>query len=174
MKWLFALVATLGILLGDRHSPAADPAPAGHDLSALERFIGEWTVDGTWSNGTPLHARSVYEWGLGKKIMTAKTFVKDGDKEYQRYEGILAWHPERKSLFEISFGIDGSISEILIDRKNDDTLHFGWTAYQADKPSRVRQVIQFTDKDHFRWTVTIKDGDGWKQLIDATWKRREK
>jgi len=44
----------------------------------------------------------------------------------------------------------------------------------ADKPSKVRQVIKFVDKDHFRWTVTVKDGDEWKQLIEATWQRKGK
>jgi hypothetical protein len=106
--------------------------------------------------------------------MRAQTFVKDGDREYQRYESVLAWHPEKKSLYEITFAFDGAINEILIDSQDKDTLHLGWTPYRSDKPAPVRQVIQFLDRDRFRWTVTLKDGEGWKQIIDATWKRREK
>jgi hypothetical protein len=92
----------------------------------------------------------------------------------QRYESVLAWHPEKKSLYEITFAYDGNINEVLIESKDKDTLHIGWTPVSADKPSPVRQVIRFVGQDSFQWTVTIKDGAGWKQLIDATWKRQSK
>src|ERR1700680_2647932 len=63
-------------------------------MAALAPFIGEWHVDGKWTGGEKLKARGVYEWGLGKKIIVAKTFVMDKGKEYQRYESIMAWHPK--------------------------------------------------------------------------------
>jgi hypothetical protein len=149
-----------------------DKTTADSKLATLDRFAGEWVVEGKWSNGQTLHARATYEWGLGKKILTAKTFVKNGDKEYQRYESILAWHPEKKSLYEITFAFDGSISEVLIENKDKDTLHIGWLPYNEGKPSKVRQVIRFLDKDRFQWIVSIQDGENWQQLIDATWKRK--
>lgn len=148
--------------------PAGDPK-----LAALERFTGEWAVEGKWSNGEPLHARAIYKWSLGKKILKAKTFVMAGDKEYQRYEGVLAWHPEKKSLYEISFAYDGHISEVLIETKDKDTLHIGWAPFAKDQPSPIRQVIKFLGPDRFQWVVTMKEGNDWKQLIDATWKRKE-
>jgi hypothetical protein len=143
-------------------------------LAPLERFAGEWLVEGKWSNGESLQARSVYEWGLGKKIMRAKTFVKNGDKEYQRYEGILAWQPEKKSLFEISFAFDGQMTEVLIESKDKDTLHIGWAPYREGKPSPVRQTIRFLDNDRFQWVVSLKEGEEWKEIMDATWKRKAK
>src|SRR5260370_42548121 len=81
---------------------AADDKPADR-MAALERFAGEWTVDGKWSNGESLRARTVCEWGLGKKILKAKTFVQKDGSEYQRYEAVMAWRPEKKCLYEISF-----------------------------------------------------------------------
>jgi hypothetical protein len=174
MKNLCQVLVALTISVNAGHGTAGDATPGGNELGVLDRFAGAWTVEGKWSDGTPLHARSVYEWGLGKKIMRAQTFVKDGDREYQRYESVLAWHPEKKSLYEITFAYDGNINEVLIESKDKDTLQIGWTPIRADKPSPVRQVIQFLDQDRFRWTVTIEDGAGWKQIIDATWKRKSK
>jgi hypothetical protein len=168
------LLGLLAALVVTGRLPAEDPAAADDRLAPLERFAGEWTVDGKWTSGESLHARSVYEWGLGKKILKARTYVMNGDKEYQRYEGVLAWHPEKKSLFEISFSFDGSISEYLIESTDKDTLRIGWQAFDPDKPPRARQVIKFLDKDSFQWTVSPKDGDDWKALIDATWKRKPK
>jgi len=87
---------------------------------------------------------------------------------------VLAWHPEKKSLFEISFAYDGGVSEFLIESKDKDTLHIGWMSFVPDKPSNVRQVIKFLDRDHLQWVVSVKDGETWKQLIDATWTRKRK
>jgi hypothetical protein len=152
-----------------------DDKPAAEDkLAPLQRFVGEWEADAQWADGSPLHARDVIEWGLDKKILKARTFVRDGDKEYQRYEAVMAWRPDRKCLYEISFAFDGEISEYVIESKDADTLLVGWTPYNPDKPSKVRQVIKFLDKDSYRWTITVKDGDDWKQIMDATWKRKAK
>jgi hypothetical protein len=153
---------------------SADDKKDDDKLAPLARFAGEWTVEGKWADGNSLHARSVYEWGLGKKIMTAKTFVMNGEKEYQRYEGVLAWRPEKKSLYEISFAFDGAISEYLIESKDKDTLLIGWKPYTEGKESKVRQTIRFLDRDQFQWVVELKNGEEWKQLIDATWKRKAK
>jgi hypothetical protein len=162
-----ATVVAAGAARADER-PAADPA------AVLGRFVGEWVVDGKWSDGKALHARSVYEWGLGKKILRAQTFVQDGDREYQRYESVLAWHPERKCLFEITFAFDGAVSEYLVEAKGKDVLDIGWNPYAGSKAPRVRQTIRFVDADHFRWTASLRDGEGWKQIIEATWRRKGK
>jgi len=154
--------------------PANERPPSDDRLAPLARFAGEWQVDGKWSGGESLHARTVYEWGLGKKILKARTFVKKGNEEYQRYEGILAWHPKKKCLYEISFAFDGSISEYRLDAKDKDTLHIGWAPVAGSEMPRVRQTIHFTDDDHFQWLVQLRDGEGWKQLIDATSRRQGK
>jgi hypothetical protein len=168
---LFALSA----MIGGAGSISADyQSGTGDALKPLVRFIGEWEVDGKWASGEKLQARGIYQWGLGNKIMTAKTFVRDGDKEYQRYEGVFAWHPQKKSLYEISFAFDGAITEVLIESKDKDTLHIGWVPFTPESPSPVRQVIKFLDADHFQWIVSIREGENWKQLIDATWKRKGK
>src|SRR5262245_40518108 len=119
-----ALLALLAFFAAGRL--AADDKPAD-PLASLARFVGEWTVDGKWSDGQTLRARSVMDWGLGKKILKAKTFVQNPDNtEYQRYEAIMAWHPEKKCLYEISFAFDGNISEYRLDPKDRDTLHVGF------------------------------------------------
>jgi hypothetical protein len=169
------VLAALAVLAVAGRSPAEDnSAPAEDRLVPLERFVGEWVVDAKWSSGESLHARSVYQWGLGKKILKAQTFVGEGDKEYQRYEGVMAWHPDKKCLYEISFAFDGALSEYLIEAEGKDTFHIGRVPVNPDKPGKVRQVLKFLDKDHFQWVVSVKDGEDWKQLIDATWKRKEK
>jgi hypothetical protein len=172
MTKLYSLLAFLAVLVPGESAPAGDQPAGDNKLAGLERFAGEWIVDGKWSDGSVLQARTVYEWSLGKKILRSQTFVTDKGKEYQRYESIMAWHPEKKSLYVISFTFDGTINEVLIDSKDKDTFNIGWTPFTEGKPSQVRQVLRFLDKDRYQWIVSLRDGDQWKQLIDATWKRK--
>ena len=167
------LVATVLIPFTPAFSSGADPASGNKNpMAPLERFVGEWQVEGQWSDGNKLRARGVYEWGLNHKILKAKTFVMNGEKEYQRYESIMAWHPRKKCLYQISFTYDGGISEVLMEPKDSDTIHVGFTPFHTDQPANIRQVLKFKDKDHFVWTVRMKQGDEWKQLIEATWVRK--
>ncbi len=175
VKIFCSLLACLALCAGVSSSRADDKTAAADNdkLAPLERFAGEWQTHGKWASGEELRARGVYEWGLGKKILKAKTYVMDGDKEYQRYEGVLAWHPKKKSLFEISFSFNGDISEYIIESKDSDTLQIGWTPFHKDQPAKVRQTIKFKDQDSFLWTVELKSDDGWKQLIESTWHRKK-
>jgi hypothetical protein len=169
LDWQLQIVLVgLGVLLPLR----ASGQPPADKLAPLARFVGEWEVNAKWSDGKTLQARNVYAWSLGKKIMTSKTFVRDGNREYQRYEGILTWHPTKKSLYQINFTYDGGINETIVESKDANTLHIGWVPFTPDRPSPVRQVIRFIDNDHFQWIVSVKDGAEWKQIIDATWKRK--
>jgi len=169
----FVFVVSLSFIALAAGRLAADDKPAADPLAPLARFVGEWAVDGKWSGGEPLRARMVCEWGLGKKILKTKTFVQGGDKEDQRYEAVMAWHPEKKCLYEVSFAFDGSISEYRLDAKDRDTLHVGFEPVPGGKAANVRQVLRFPDDDNFQWTVMVKQGDEWKQIMDATWKRKK-
>jgi hypothetical protein len=175
MRNLFSAILAGGLLtsLPGNFMSAGDKKPTNDDpVNALAPFIGEWHVEGKWSSGDKLKARGTYEWGLGKKILIAKTFVMDGDKEYQRYESIMAWHPKKKSLYEITFAFDGDIKEVLIDNKERGAFQIGYTPFHADQPENLRQILRFKDQDHFLWTVSFKKGDTWVQLIEATWVRK--
>jgi len=79
---------------------ASEQTDKSDPMAALAPFVGEWQVEGQWSTGEKLQARGVYQWGLGKKILKVQTFVMNGDKEYQRYESIMAWHPKKKCLYD--------------------------------------------------------------------------
>src|SRR5207302_42500 len=100
--------------------------------------------------------------------MTTKTFVRDGDKEYQRYEGIFAWHPDKKGLYYINFAFDGAIGETMVEAKDANTLHIGWVPCNPERPSPVRQVLTFLDNDRFRRRAirlpsSIRPGCPWRR-----------
>jgi hypothetical protein len=156
------------------HADDKNQAAETNRLAPLERFVGEWTVHGKWNNGEELQARNVYEWGLGNKIIKSKTFVKSDKREYQRYDAVMAWHPKKKSLFIISFSFDGNMTENLIESKDADTVHIGFSPFHDGEPGKVRQIIQFKDQDHFTWRVLLQNDKDWQEIINATWERTSK
>src|SRR5213593_2835823 len=76
---------------------APTTAPASDDalklLDAVTPLIGgEWKIKATWAGGAPLDARAIYEWGIGKKFIEARTYVNAPEGEYQRYLTIFGAH----------------------------------------------------------------------------------
>ncbi len=142
-------------------------------LAPLAPYVGEWVVDGKWAGSNePLHARAIYEWTEHRQAIHARTYVTAGSKEYLRYDAMMGWHPRKKSLFQVSFAYNGELTENLIEPDTDGTLKIGFAPFDAANPSRVRQTLRLQDKDAFVWTAWLKEGDQWKPLIEATWRRK--
>jgi hypothetical protein len=171
----FAAILTVGLLAGPVSASGHHAGKtAENTLAPLERFLGEWEINGRWTSGDELHARNVIDWGIAKKFITAKTFVKNPDgTEYQRYDAVFAFHPKKKCLYQVSFTYKGDINETVIETAGEDTLHIGWKPFDANEPSNVRQIIKFVGKDSYVWTVQVKDGDDWKKLIEGAWTRKK-
>jgi hypothetical protein len=144
-------------------------------LEPLARFVGEWTLDAKWADGTALRARAEYELGLEKKIMRGRTFIIDAEgKERQRYEDVMAWDGRRGSLVDVSFSVDGAVNEIVVEKKDEVTLLWGWTPYQEGREGKVRQTIQFKGEDRFAWVVELKGEEGWRKIMEGTWVRAKR
>jgi hypothetical protein len=173
-SWLIALTLLVVPSVSACAQEKADGSTAADPIAPLGRFVGgEWKVEGKWSNGQELRARSVYVWGVNKKVIMAKTFVQDGKGgEYQRYEDVMFWHPQQKRLMLHTYAFNGAFGETVTECPEANKLRFGFTPVTADKPSKVRQTIVFTDDDTFTWKVEMQNKDKWEQLIEATWKRQ--
>lgn len=175
---LLASATVLGGLGLSRSAP--EPAAGAgetdvlHSVKALDGFVGEWTIDAKWDSGQPLKARAIYSRELGGKHLRTQTFVKKDDgSEYQRYEGVMTWHPRRKSLVIYSFAYDGSVQENLAQTDDGKTFRVGFTPYDPGAPNPVRQTLTLVSPDAFDWTVEMRvgDSDQWQRLIKAQWKR---
>jgi uncharacterized protein YndB with AHSA1/START domain len=165
----------LFVLILAKSALAQAPSPPPEQIAACSRFIGgQWIVDGHWSDGKPLHARNVFEWGVNQATIHNRTFVSGDAGEYQRYEGTFAWDADLKTLMVITFACSGACTRSRIDTPDADTLRIGFTPLNpGDAEPQVRQVIHFTGPDAYTWNVKLKKDDGsWDQIIEATWNRR--
>ncbi len=142
-------------------------------LAPLVRFLGgQWEVHGTWSTGEPLHARTIYEIGVGGKFIRARTYALRSDgTEYQRYESILGWNADAASLTFTSYTYNGSVTEGTITPTDADTLSYEWTKGSPSASGTIGQTIEFLSNDEARWIAWLEAEEGKQQLLDATWKR---
>jgi len=149
-------------------APKVDPL---RSIAALAPFIGEWKFDGKWEDGSPLKARTVYGWGVGRKHVKFATFVAAEKGEYQRYEGFLTWQPDAGCFAEYSFAFDGAVSEYRLDTADGQKFAIGFTPLHADHPAQVRQEVEFTDANTQSWTVEMHAGEAWQRIMKGEWKR---
>lgn len=170
---VFACGAPLALRAGE--PTAAVSAEKEVDrLAPLARLIGEWRVEGAWTSGDKLRARAIYSWGIGKKFIDGATFVIDNDtgKEYQRYDAVMGWHPEKRSLFQTSYAYDGSIGSGLFDASTKGVIRIGYTPFEGTEEPKIRQDLTFKGEEVFTWHVMMKNAQGgWDTLIEADWKR---
>jgi hypothetical protein len=158
-----------------RAEPAAAPpttAPsADADASAVIEPIvpylgGEWRIKATWAGGNALEAREVFEWGVGKKFISCKTFVSQPEGgEYQRYETIFGARDGKLTAWGFVFDGHTDVTEFHVNGKN----------LSSTKPmaegGTLHQSIELVEPNKFHWVVSVeKDGKN-QQVMDGYWIR---
>jgi hypothetical protein len=145
---------------------SAEQAKAAELLATLEPYIGgEWIMDGQWADGTPLKAREVFEWGVGKKFVRVRTFVTAETGEYQRYEGMYGVKDGKLTGWNFSYDGSSQVGEWKVEGKKLSTT--------SDMPGGVtlRQSFELVEPDKFHWMVgTEKDGQ-YTPMFDGFWVR---
>lgn len=186
MKRCIGIVAAAALVLAGTMltalSAGAQPGGRAPDVSGVPEkletvevfapFIGEWEIVGTWDDGRPIKARNTYAWHMNRKHIKCATFVAGPEGEYQRYDGLLVWHPRKKTLGSYSFAFDGNISEYRAETTDGRTFRFGFSPWDDEDTLSIRQTIEFTGPDVFVWTVEARAGESWKRLIRGEWKRK--
>lgn len=167
----------------------SSPSPTGVHPDVATKFgrlaelIGEWRVQGRWTDGAELSARAEYSWTLDGRAIRVCTFVTpETGAEYQRYEGLITWSPERGALVQHSHAFDGSSEQLLITPgSTNGEFRIGFEPIEPSRPSRLRQMLQLaplaTSKPpdagtHGANAVTApptnKDGPGNKETAPTT------
>lgn len=165
---LLIVVGSAFVFAGDTPAKSADAAKAESPLKALAPYIGgEWKIKGAWKDGNPLEGREVFDWGVGKKFITCKTFVMAPKGEYQRYENVFGVQDGK--LMNWAFVVDGEvvISEFKIEGKKLSSSR----AMPGDKPGVLHQSIELVEPNKFRWLVTIEQDGQMNNVMDGMWVR---
>lgn len=136
-------------------------------MAALEPLIGTWTTappeGGTGKGGM----RVVYEWGLNKQVMHAKSFRSSDGVESPVYETTLSWHPKNKQYVFRSVSATGDMFDGVAEMVGN-TVEWQWEGISGDKVTVYRQSQKLVGSDRYDWTVYVRNPDGWKQIMEAT------
>lgn len=171
------------VLAPDRDAaPEPDPGAPAHGgdlapaLAALAGFVGEWSIDATWSWGERLRARNVYRPVLGGAWLACDTWARDGDGDaYQRY---VTWFGRPATANGpgdwtcVGFTYDGTVSQVGVEVAGGD----------GDAPAEVRSTIGpirqrvalAVDGRSYRWRVTGPAPDDPEErmtMMDDVWRR---
>ena len=138
---------------------------------------GEWRIDGKWLDGRPIHARTQYELGVGKKFVTARTFVKaDDGTEYQRYQNVFGVKDGRLTCWNFTF--DGSSDVAPWDvagRKISSSKKMQSAAdsssVNAKAVSILHQSIELVEPNKLHWLVSVETDGQNKPIMDGYWVR---
>jgi hypothetical protein len=145
--------------------PAEEKEP--NPLEALARFVGGgWIGEGRHGPDAAFRTRVVYEWGLNRRLLKAKSFLSGDKGERLVYESVFTWHPQKKQLIFLSVSAEGGIFEGAVEKKGD-TFESHFDSFSGSQVSKFRQTIQFLDDDHTVWTVFAKKGDDWVKVIES-------
>ncbi len=174
-----ALVSVGGAVMavggaGPGGEPAGATSESLRSTKALEGFVGEWEIDAKWDDGRPLKARAIYSSEMGGKHIRTQTWLPKPDgTEYQRYQGMMTWHPRKNAFAVYSFAYDGAVTEALATTDDGKTLKIGFEPFEPGAPSPLRQTLRLVSADALEWTVEMNAGGEWKRLIQAEWKRKK-
>ncbi|MFG0306809.1 MAG: hypothetical protein ACF8Q5_11410 [Phycisphaerales bacterium JB040] len=149
-------------------------------VAAMSRFLGEWTIDADWADGSTLQARNVFTVGVNGKFLEAVTYANDNSQgEYARYFTVYAHDAETDRLVGHGFDFAGSYSPVAFELSEDGrVLETENPMGEGDSAPTLRQRLTFTSDDAYRWQVWMKPAgapefvpmmDGvWNRVIDGT------
>jgi hypothetical protein len=150
---------------------AKDGASNESRLSFFAPFVGgEWHATSTEPDGGVFHPKVVYEWGLGGKIVKARSFVITDKGEDLVYEMVCGWHPQKQAVVFRSYSAWDSLYDGTI-RIVGDTLEYEWDGFRKEKVTRYRQEIRMLDDDRYSWVVFAKTDEDWEQIKEMIYHR---
>lgn len=158
------LLAVSALLLLPAAVAAQEPHP---ELAPLERLIG-----GRWYLGD---SYNVFEWGVGGQSVRMASYAVLPEGDQLIAEGAFVYHPGRQMItgfaVAVGMGIDYFDYEIQV---RGDTLDMALEAFGPQAmEGPIRETWVFTDDDHYVWTLLQGAGDGWAQIMGATYERRD-
>jgi|GEM_PF-3573186 len=151
------------------------PTTLSGPIAAMNHFLGEWTIDATWADGSTLQARNVYTVGVNGKFLEAVTHANDNSQgEYARYFTVYAHDAESDRLIGHGFDFSGQYVPVEFELSDDGRILETETMMgEGPAAATLRQKLTFTSDDAYRWQVWMKPAGApeFMPMMDGTWNR---
>jgi hypothetical protein len=167
---VFCILASCRLARADDPQPPK-PAPE-HEM--LKKFVGEW--DCTVSlGGMDEKGSAVYKLGFGGFWLTEEFKGEFGGQKFDG-RGTMGYDPLKKKY--ISTWIDSDSPSMMVmegafDKDGTTYTETGDGMGMDGKPSKMKTVLEFKDKDSFHFTMYyIKDGKD-TEFLKVAYKRKK-
>lgn len=151
-------------------------APDGDDAASLDAISwmvgGKWVAETAGPDGKPVQVETVLEWTHHKKGIKFQTFFLAGDEPAPAYEGIFAWHPEKKRIAYFYVGQRGALSEGTLWQEGDVLVQELETLEPDGSSQNLRTHILRQGKDSYDWIVFVQRDSEWAEAMRLTYHRR--
>lgn len=135
-------------------------------LSPFSRLIGgEWHLEGSYQ---------VFEWGIGKMSVKANSyFIVDGKPKLVS-EGFWFWHPGEKKIKGYFTAIEMPVAffDYTISFQGNKMVNQLKSYSPQGKEDNYIETWEFTDNDHYVWTLFSKTPEGKKRVMGGTYSRK--
>ncbi|MGB5343539.1 MAG: hypothetical protein WBN87_03315 [Thermoanaerobaculia bacterium] len=128
------------------------------------------SIVGRWESGDSYH---VIEWGVGGKVVFSRSyFVVEGADQLVS-EGWWLWHPATKVIqgTAVAVGMPFDLLE-METRFEEGNLVSDLVGVAADgSRQRYRETWEFTDEDHYTWTLYALGDEGETVMMNGKYRR---
>ncbi|HVR95602.1 MAG TPA: hypothetical protein VMW27_03240 [Thermoanaerobaculia bacterium] len=156
----FASALLIAVLAAPLAAQAPDP------LAPVASFAGgTWIGEGKWPDGSPLRVEQRFFWGPTRRVLHFESYDLTGKERKLLYEGLLFFDPKRGRVVQMNFKPAGGVDEIEITDVNEK-------GYEV-KGNNTWSIIRHNGPDEFLWELRIPDAQGWKTILNATYRRQK-
>ncbi len=180
MRTVLSMTAVGSCVIGAHAAPPAEiperPAALIGELAPLSYYVGDWTLEATWSWGMTLAARNEYRVGVGGRFLEVITVASDGGADpYERYHSFYTPQKDGEAYVASGFTYDGTTATIPYTFEVENGLPTIRTDVVNPDGSRLRQEIEPIDANNAAWRVwmTPPGGEEAQQIMDGVWTRAE-
>ena len=144
---------------------AAEADLEPNPLAGFERLVGErWYFEETYQT---------FEWGVGKRALRATAHFPSPDGPKLGSEGFWYFHPEsgeiRGTFVSIEEGLD--LFE-YVTSFDGDTVMSRVSIHGPKGRGEYFETFEFTDADHFVWSLWRETAEGREQVVEHEYERR--
>jgi hypothetical protein len=135
-------------------------------LKQFSRLIGgEWHLDNSYQ---------IFEWGVGKTSVKSKSYFILNGKAKLVSEGIWVWHLGEKKIKGYFTAIEMPVVffDYTTSFKKNQMVNELISYSPEGKPEIYFETWEFTDDDHFVWTLFSKTDDGEKKIMGGNYVRK--
>jgi len=165
------LASLLALPVGAQQKPPAQAQPQ-KPISQLAWLVGGvWTADASNLGQGKMRIETRYTWSDNGAFIRFNTHFITDRGELKNYDGNLYWDPTKKGLAIWYMSASNAITEgpIVID---GDLWQVTFQGEDFDaKPATLRVDVVRKTNNQYRWTLTEKQGDAWKQLATLVYDR---